>query len=209
MFIKTDFNYWYGSKQLNDNFSFNSVDKDAADPYDSFTAYPTNYPPVGSRYYKIKDHYSGNINFHYFDIGFALTGNITRFLRIYSGWRLNYLMKNKWAAKVKREASLYEIKRYNSQYDRVDSLIGVENIEYNGDEAASKSTQRFNGNMLYNLGINANFRIRGKLFFIDLLYETTYFQLATTYGSQSNCVTFKFAYVFNYSTYFGKKKVKD
>lgn len=206
VFLKTDINYWFGSKELNHDVSFSATDKNSADPYQSFPTFGNLYPPVGSRFYKIKDHYSGKINFHYFDIGFAVTGNITRFLRIYSGWRINYMLKYKYDAKVNREASLYEIKKYNSQYDRVDSLIQVENLEYTGEEAASKSTQRFSNFIFYNLGLNANFRIKKQLFFVDVLIEPPVFVLSPN-GAMATCYTFKLAYVFNYSTYFGSKKI--
>lgn len=202
LFIKTDFNYWYGTKSLNDYFNFTAEDKEAIDPYSSFGYSPFSYPSVGYRYYKIKDHYTGTIKFHYFDIGFAVTGNITRFLRLYSGWRINHLMKYSYKAKIDRTASLYEVKRYNSQYDRVDSLLQTENMEYTNRAAEGKSVQTTGSFVFYNFGLNANFRIKKQLFFIDLVYESSRITPIQE-GVIVNCLTFKLAYFFRYSNELG------
>ncbi|MBK7667740.1 MAG: hypothetical protein IPJ32_10600 [Sphingobacteriaceae bacterium] len=208
LFIKTDFNYWYGTKNLNDDFSFRSDDKNTKDPYQSFPVLTASGQlqgsddPVGHRYYRIKDHYSGSINIHYFDIGFAITGNITRFLRMYSGWRINWMMKYSYKGKIDREASLYEVKKYVSQYERIDSLIQVENLEYKNKEVEAKSVQELSSFIFYNFGLNANFRIKKQLFFVDLIYETNRF-LPAQQGTLVKSVTFKLAYVFKYSTDIG------
>ncbi|MBP7809459.1 MAG: hypothetical protein KA163_09210 [Bacteroidia bacterium] len=202
LFLKLDLNYWNGTKALDDYFSFNSEDKNARDPYKSFSAVGNQYPSVGYRYYKVKDHYSGLINLHYFDFGLVFTGNITRFLRIYSGIRASFLMKEKYKATIDRKASLYEVKRYVSQYNRVDSLIEEENIQYKNDDAARKSVQTFDGYLFYNIGVNANFRIKRQLFCADLVFETNHW-LPLSGGVLAYGITFKLSYVFKYSTDFG------
>lgn len=205
-FIKTDINYWYGFKHLHDDFSFNADDKNSRNTFSSF---PSIEPPaIGSRYYKIKDHIEGSLRMHYFDIGFAITGNITRCFRIYSGWRINFLLNHSYKAEIKREASLYQVMRYTAPYWHTDSVIEVEYLKYNDKEAESKLNQNISGSFFYNLGFNANFRIKKQLFFMDLLFETTSFALVSD-GSQAGCATFKLAYVFNYSTNCSRKKPKD
>lgn len=199
LFIKTDFNYWFASKDIDARFAFNSKDKNSKDNYDSFTSgwdlwqYQT--LPVGSQFYKINDHYTGKLNIHYYDISIALTGNITRFLRLYSGFRFNQVLTYNYNGKIERNASLYEVKSYVSQYQRVDSLISTENITYENKAMKNMSTQNVTDYFFYNLGLNFNFRIKSQVFMVDMLYETNRLSFQHE-GPVSKGFTVKLGYVF-------------
>jgi hypothetical protein len=203
-FIKTDINYWYGTKKLDDYFSLSSNDIDSPEPRGGSVPPGFNTMKIGDRYYKMKDHITGTLNLHYIDIGFAMGGNLSPNIRLFAGWRANVLKKYNYKAKLDREASQYQVIGFYDQYWTKDSLVAVENVQYKDHEIKALSGQDFSSNVYFDTGISVNFKIGKQLFLADLMYETnrTLFQ---SYGAMSKYVTFRLAYVFYYKTYFGKK----
>ncbi len=212
LFIKTDFNYWFASKDIDSRFQFYSNDKNGKNYYDSFSSSWTYSQygtlPVGSKFYKINDHYTGRLNIHYYDISMVLTGNITRFLRLYSGFRFNQVLMYNYNGRIERDASLYEVKKYVNQYQRVDSLISTEIITYENKAMKEMAVQNVSDYFFYNLGLNFNFRIKSQVFMVDMLYETNRLSFQPD-GPIAKGFTVKLAYLMNNVSFFGNRKSKD
>ena len=210
-FIRTDVSYSYGSKKLNDKFGGNSEDINGGigeNQYNNMSIYFSNGDMVGKRYYKYSDEIKGRIDLHYLDINMALGGNVVPWFRPYMGWRLTLLMDEKYRATQQRTASLYEIKAYTSQSSTRDSLIETTNLEYKDERVKSLSNQFLSHNIYTSFGFCSNFKIAKQLFFAELQYDYNAIFLFR-FDLQRNYFLFRLGYVFNYSTYFGKKKLRN
>jgi hypothetical protein len=201
LFIKGDINYWHGTKAINYRSSHsydmngNLMDRD---PWDNALA-------PGTKYSKYDDHIHGKLNLNHIDISAALTGNISRRFRMYLGFRMSYIISHSLKAELDRTVKTYQVLYTTSQYWSHDTLLETKNETYSNKNIESAHNVSVNTLGFLNFGFSYNFRIMKQLFMADLVIETSRLSIFENYGFDYGAATFKIAYVFNYSTRFGKK----
>lgn len=211
-FIRTDLSYYFGYKNIDEIYKGNDFNIDGpigVYQINPMSIYFSSGSYVGQTYYKYEDHIKGKLNFHYVDLGMVLGGNILPCFRLYSGWRYSYLTKVNYKTVMERKAESYLITGYTSQNSIKDSLIETTQFKYENKNVGSISRQVLESKIYTTVGFCFNFKLKKRLFLIEGQYDFNSIFFFWHQEFTQDYALLKLSYLFNYSTYFGKKKTKD